>query len=479
MTDFMTRNSMSRHFATIALVAAIAGCAVTQPKPPVLDLPPPTATLDQQVLLESWWSVFDDPTLNQLISEAFASNLDLAGALARIELARAQVLLAQSYLYPSGNLTANAGRSRISQVGSVPITGVPAVSNNFGVGIEAAYELDLWGKYRSGALAARNDLLGVRYARETVRITVAADVASSYFLMRAADAELIVLEDTLKARIDTVQLQKDRFDGGLIGEYDLRTAEAERLAVVADIARTRSAIGQFEAAMATLIGRSPREVFTPVVARGRSIEDAVNVPQLPSGLPSGLIERRPDIRQAEANLAAADLRIQEARAAYFPDINLTASYGTQSAAFSSLFSGPAAVWGIGAALLQPLFGLKAIEANVDATIARKDNAIVNYKQTVQVAFREVHDALIANTAARDVLAAETARRNELSVALDVANLRYDAGRTGFLEVLDAQRTLLAAETLRITAARSAKISVVDFARSLGGGWSPDAFAAEQ
>jgi multidrug efflux system outer membrane protein len=468
---------MNRLALPLVLAVALAGCAVTQPKPPTLDLPAPTATLEQQALLEHWWTVFDDPVLNRLVDEALAANLDLRSAMAKIDLARAQVLLAQSYLYPSGNLVAAARRSRITETGSQPLGGANPISNDYSVGVEAFYALDLWGKYRSGSLAAQNDLLAQRYAAETVRITVAADVAAAYFELRAADAELIVLENTLKSRTDTLQLQQDRFDGGLIGEYDLRQADAERLAAVADIARTRRSIGVYEAALATLVGRSPREVFNPVVARGRSIEDAINVPQLPAGLPSGLIERRPDVRQSEANLAAADLRIQEARAAYYPDLNITASFGTESASFAKLFTGPSVIWGLGASLLQPLFGLKAIEANVDATIARKENAVVNYQQTVQVAFREVHDALVANASARETLAAETQRRDQIAKALVVANLRYDAGRTGFLEVLDAQRTLLAAETLRIAAARNAKISIVDFARSLGGGWSPEAFAA--
>ncbi len=421
---------------------------------------------------------FDDPVLTALIDEAIANNLDLKSTLARIELARAQVLLAQSNLYPSINLTANAARSRISGVGSQPLpAGTPLTSNDYGVGLEMSYELDLWGKYRSGALAAANDLAASRYYRETIRITVAADVANAYFRLRAADALLVVLEDTQKARAETVALQRDRFDGGIIGEYDLRQAEAELSAVVADIARARQAIGLTEGALATLTGRSPRAVFTPEIARGATIEAATGVPQLPSGLPSGLLERRPDIRRAEAELAASDLRIQQARADYFPNLALTGALGTESASLSNLFTSPATVWRFGLALVQPILALKSIEASVTAATARRDAVTVQYQQTVQTAFREVHDALVTNRSAGEVLAAETARRDQLKQALAVAMLRYDAGRTSYLEVLDAQRTLLAAETLRIGAARDARLSVVDFAKSLGGGWSRETFAA--
>jgi outer membrane protein, multidrug efflux system len=468
----------SKRLLPLAIAAFVAGCAVTQPVPPKLDLPAGQATAAQIQILERWWTAFNDPVLTSLVEEAFANNLDIRQSLSRIDAARAQVLLASSYLYPSVNLNGNANRSRISANTSPPLpSGSQVTSNNFGLSLQASYELDVWGKYRSGLLAADNDLLASRYYVETVRIVIAGDVAGTYFRLRAADAEMAVLQDTLKLRTETVRLQRDRFEGGIIGEYDLRLAEAERSAVVADIARTQQAIGQLEAGVATLTGRSPRAVFTPDVARGASIEEVTEVPQLPAGLPSGLIERRPDIRRNEALLAASDLRIQEARANYFPSLSLTGAYGVQSAALSSLFSPAAVIWNLGLGLVQPLIGLKNIEAQVEVATARRDELTSQYAQTVQNAFREVHDALVANRASRDVLAAETDRRNQLAKAYEVALLRYDAGRTSFLEVIDAQRQLLAADTLRIAAARDAKLSLVDFAKSLGGGWSPEQFAS--
>ncbi len=463
--------------SVVVLAGTLAGCAVTQPAPPKLDLPGPTATAAQEALLERWWTAFDDPVLNALVDEALANNLDLRAALARIDAARALLLLAQSNLAPSVNLSAGAARSRDSQSTTQAI-GQPSfgAGNNYRIGIEMSYELDVWGKYRSGALAAANDLVAAQYYRETVRIAVAADVANAYFRLRAADALAVVLDDTKQSRTDTVALQRDRFDGGIIGEYDLRQAEAELSAVVADIARVRQSVGLLESALATLTGRSPRAVFTPEVARGASIDAATAVPQLPAGLPSGLLERRPDIRRVEALLAASDLRVQQARTDYFPSLTLTGAYGTESAALSNLFTSPAIAWRFGLALLQPLIGLKAIEANVEAATARRDGVTIDYQQTVQNAFREVHDALVTNRSAAEVLAAESARREQLRQALAVATLRYEAGRTSFLEVLDAQRTLLAAETLRIAAARDARLSIVDFAKALGGGWRPESYA---
>jgi outer membrane protein, multidrug efflux system len=470
----MNRNL--KRTAAIAIVVTLAGCAVTQPLPPKYDLPPWSATAAENAALEHYWTLFDDPVLDQLVDEALANNLDLRASLARIEAARANVLLAQSYLAPDINLYVDAGRNRISSVTSPPLPpGTQVTSNDFRVALNVSYELDVWGKYRSGSLAAANDLAASRYYRETVRITVASEVANAYFRLRAADAELVVLEDTLKARTEAVQLQRDRYDAGLIGQYDLKQSEAERSAIVADIARAKKAIGQLEAALATLTGRSPRAVFVPEIARGRTIEAVTSVPSLPSGLPSGLLERRPDIQRAEMLLAASDLRIQQARANYFPAFNLTGDFGSDAAKIGNLFTSPAGIWGIGLGLVQPLLALKSIEAQVELAKANNDRAAVEYLQTVQNAFREVHDALVANRSARDVLAAETDRRNDLAIALEMANLRYDAGRTSYLEVLDAQRTLLAAETLRIGAARDARLSIVDFAKSLGGGWKPESY----
>lgn len=469
---------MRRLATALAAAALVAGCAVTQPAPPQLDLPAGTATPAQNALLERWWTVFDDPALTALVEEALAGNLDLKASLARVEAARAQVLLAQSYLAPDVNAGVAPSRSRISAVTSPPLpAGSQLVSNDFRVALDVSYELDVWGKYRAGLLAATNDLAAARYYREAVRVAVAAETANAYFRLRAADAELALLRDTLKLRTETVDLQRDRFEGGIIGEYDLRSAEAERSAVVADIARTRQAIAQLEAAVATLAGRSPRAVFTPEVARGANVDAVTAVPVLPDSLPASLIDRRPDIRRSEAVLASSDLRIQQARANYFPTLKLGLYYGSEAATTGALFSAPAAIWNLALGIVQPLLALKAIEAQVELARANNDAATVEYAQVVQQAFREVHDALAANRGAREVLAAETQRRDQIAKAYEIAQLRYDAGRTSFLEVIDAQRQLLAAETLRIAAARDARISTVEFAKALGGGWSPEQFAA--
>ena len=452
-----------------AVAAALAACATTTPtEPPKVELPAPTI---QQLDLSHWWTSFDDPALTALVDEALANNLDLQVAMARIDAARAQVRLARADLYPSVDLGVNASRSKVTEVGTVPIPrGVSPTGNDFRIGLTAAYEIDLWGKYRTATRAAQNDLLATQYARETVRTAVAAQVARTYFDLIAADAQLQLLKDTLALREQTVSLQTDRAQAGVIGQYDLAQAKAERDAVRADIAVAQRAVSQYESALAVVVGRSPRDVFHPSVVREPSLAKLLAVPTVPAGLPSGILERRPDLRQLERELAAASLRIDRARADYLPSLNLTGTLGTESSALRQLLSGPSLIWSIGAGLAQPLFNLDRIGANVEAQTARREELVVNYRQTVQAAFKDVHDALAANETTRTALAAQTTRRDELQQAYELSDLRYKAGYSPYLEVLDAQRQLLQAQTLSILAARDVRLALVDLANALGGGW---------
>ena len=249
--------------AALVAALALAACTTTPTAPPVLDVPAGQAAADN-LPLERWWTTFGDATLTAYVDEALAHNLDLAAAMARIETARAAVKLASASLYPSVNLGVGAARARGTELGSNPLPqGFGATTNDFRIGLDASYEVDLWGKYRTATQAAREELLATRYAREVVQTLVAADVARTYFQLLATDAQLALLEDTAKTREETVSLQRDRYQAGVIGEYDFAQAEAERAAVLADIAVTRRARGTLESALAVLLGRSPREVYEP------------------------------------------------------------------------------------------------------------------------------------------------------------------------------------------------------------------------
>jgi len=229
-------------------------------------------------------------------------------------------------------------------------------------------------------------------------------------------------------------------------------------------------VSENQSALAVLIGRSPREVFDPKFDRDFGMVWAVTVPKLPPELPSDMLARRPDIRDAEMSLAAANQRIDVARADYFPSISLTGLFGSESAVLKSLFSGPAMIWSIGAGLVQPLVGLALVTDTVELRTAQRDETVVRYRQTVQAAFRDAHDALTANQTTRDALAAQTERKDLLQKSLELADLRYRSGYSAYIEVLDVQRQLLLAQSLQIVAARDVRLAVVDVAKALGGGW---------
>jgi outer membrane protein, multidrug efflux system len=459
---------MRKFCVAVAIAAGIAGCTTTPTEPPVLDLPVGRA---YDPAFERWWTAFGDPVLTALVEEALAHNLDLDAAIARIDAARAQYKIVAQTQYPDLNIGGNLSRSRQTLVGNIPIPpGVPAVGNDFLFSLNASYEVDLWGKYHNATKAAQNDLLASEYARETVRTVVAAEVARFYFQLLASDAQLSLLQDTLKSRTETVALQTDRYQAGVIGDFDLTTAVAEQAAVAFDVAVAQRLVAQNESALAALLGRSPREVFDPQIGRDVKIVVLLGVPTLPTDLPSDLLARRPDIRDAEKQLAAANQRIDVARADYFPSLSLTGSLGSEAGLWKNLFSGPAMIWSLAAGLAQPLIGLITVEGTVELRTAQRDGSVINYRQTVQNAFKDAHDALNANQTTRHALAAQTERKNKLQQALELANLRYVSGYSPYLEVLDAQRQLLQAQTLQVLAARDVRLAVVDLAKALGGGW---------
>jgi multidrug efflux system outer membrane protein len=472
--DFAPRNHRALRVAAAALALALASCSTAPIVPPVGELPAGDSTIR---ITSNWWTEFKDPKLDALVAEALAANLDLRAAAARVDEAGALLRAARSGLYPNVDLAASAGRQRQSQVGSQPLTGIDPVSNNYNVGLRASYEVDLWGRIRSGANAAGETLAATEFDREAIRIAVAAETARGYFSLVSADAELAVLRDTLATREESVQLQLDRYQAGVASEFELRSAEAERASVTADVATATRVQKTIESALAVLLGRSPRAVYTPAVDRSEVARAAAIVPEVPAGLPSDLLAQRPDIRRSEAQLRASDFRVSEARSYYFPSLVLTGTYGSESAQLGNLFTGPAAVWSLAASLTQPIFSAGLIQAQVEATEARREQAIVGYQQTVQVAFREAHDAFVAHRTAREVFVAQTERRDRLAQALELAQLRYQAGYSPYVEVLDSQRTLLRAETDRIIAARNLRTSIVDINKSLGGGWQFDQVAA--
>ena len=334
-----------------------------------------------------------------------------------------------------------------------------------------SYQLDLWGRYRRASEAARAELLASQFAKDTVNLSVAAQVAQGYFTLRALDQQLQIAEQTLQSRQASLALREKRYRGGVSSELEYRQAQAETAATQAAVPRLQQAQTAAEKALQVLIGASPRELMTSQVPRGKTVTELTTPPLIPAELPSQLLEQRPDLRAAEARLIAANARIGVAKAAYFPNISLTGNLGSESLRLADLFSAPAQTWSFVGQLAMPIFDFGKTGAAVDAASARQRQALADYTQAVQNAFRETYVALQAHRTSREQFAAQTAQVDALRRALRLAQLRYDNGYSSYLEVLDAQRNLFSAEIDWVQTRQAQLDAVVSVYLALGGGWS--------
>ena len=463
--------------AALGLAALLAGCAGVNPDytRPAVDLPqawrdaPAEGVRAQEA---PWWKVYGDPVLDRLIEEALANNASVMLALARVDEARAALGATSAEQLPYVTASANRNRTRLSQRGATPLPpGFDPEHNDTRVSADVSYEIDLWGRLRNATQAARAELLATEAARETVRIALTSDVAQGYFALRALDAQLAATRRSLATRAEALELQKKRAQLGDISEYDYRQLEADVAAERAQVPVLEQQRVQQENALAVLLGRSPRAIYEGALEAGTDPEEQTVAIVVPSGLPSDLLLRRPDLVQAEQTLVAANARVAVARAAYFPRISLTGSLGSESVALSDLFTGPAGIWQAAVAVSQPIYGGGRFDAQVEAAGARERQALARYRLAIQNAFRDVRNALVAQAKARERLAAEGDRAAALRTTLRFARLRYVNGMTSQLEVLDAERNLLAAEQNRIDALRAQRAAIADLFKALGGVWS--------
>jgi multidrug efflux system outer membrane protein len=373
-------------------------------------------------------------------------------------------------LYPSIDASAQRDRTRSSEVAPIPIPASALERNSYRAQLNVSYEVDLWGRLRGAGNAARAELLASEAAQDTVRVALGADVVRGYFNVQAFDEQIAITQRTLALREDNLKLQRVRHAAGLTSDFQLRQLDAElsaARALLPALERSRSAEAL---ALAVLLGRSPRAITDTPLARTADSGEAPP-PLAPEGLPSDLLLRRPDIVQAEQRLIATNARIAAARAALFPRIALTGYLGSESRALSDLFSGPSLIWQLAFGLAQPIFQAGRLQGEVEAVKAREQQALAQYQKAVQEAFRDVQQALSAQTRAREVFDAESARAEALRDTLRLARIRYDNGLTSQLEVVDAERNLLAADLNRADALRARRVAVADLVRALGGGWS--------
>lgn len=417
-----------------------------------------------------WWALYEDSVLDRLIDEALLHNHDLALAAARVEEARALSGVADAAQLPSVDASAQRDRSRSSAISSTPLPpSVPLERNSSRAQLNVAYEVDLWGRLRGASAAARADVLATHAARDTVHILLVTDVVRSYFTLLSLDAQVATTERSLLLRQDNLRLQQIRHTAGLVSDFELRQLEAEVAAARAQLPALERSRTSEQLALAVLLGRSPRAITEDTVLRAT---DHSTPPPLvvPANLPSELLLRRPDVVEAEQRLIAANARIGVARASLFPSISLTGFLGSESAALSDLFSGPARIWQLAFGLTQPIFQGGRLRSEIQAVEAREQQALAHYQKTLQEAFREVRQALSAQQRSREIFEAEGARASALRDALRLARIRYENGLVSQIEALDAERSLLAAEFNRHEALRAQRTAVADLMKALGGGW---------
>ncbi len=467
---------MFRRILVAGLAFAAAACTTTGPdyKRPEMELPAAWGTAPGGAVAtpEKWWTIFRDDTLSTLVDTALSANRDLVAAAARIDASRAGVRVADADRYPAVGAGVTRSRTRSTQRGAVPLfPGMPVESNTTRATLSASYETDFWGKYARASEAARAELAGSQAGRDAILLTLTTDVAKAYFSITALDAQEQVARRTLATRDQLVELQKKRFEAGVASEFELRQVEAERDNAQASLTAIVRERETDDARLMVLLGRSPREVWEKkaVAASGGAPAIAAAV-VVPEGLPSQLLERRPDIREAEQRLIAANARIGAARAAYFPVIGLTGYMGSESASLSNLFSGPALIWQFAASLTAPIWNAGRLDAQVEVVSARQREALANYEKAVQSAFADVRVAIAAHEAARETMQTQARRSAALAQALKLARLRYDNGVSSLIDVLDAERNLLAAELARVDAIGAQRSAVADLVKALGGGW---------
>lgn len=424
---------------------------------------------------ERWWESLGDCALNELIRETLQNNNDLRIATARIAQFQAQLGIVSSKFYPQIYVQPSFARQRNPRtISSDVLTGTglpnlnqlfPVFSNDFSALLTASYEVDLWGKVRSASNASYSELLASKEDRRSVLLSIVSSVASSYMLLRQYDVQLKVSRDTLRSREDSYQLAKLRFDEGLTSELEVAQSAADRDEAAIQVVQYETLIPQQENLISVLVGHAPR-----TINRGCAIDEWMLPPQIPAGLPADLLMQRPDIMSAEERLKAANYRIGEARAQYFPDVTLTGFYGAESPFLHELFSNPYNAWQWAVNLLQPIFTGWRITSEVDLTKAKKDEAVYNYVQTILIALKEVDDALIGHENAKKAVVIEQARVNELSNAFHLATLQYENGLVDYLNVLDAERRLFNAQLLLAQGQAEIFMTLVNIYKALGGGW---------
>jgi multidrug efflux system outer membrane protein len=461
---------IDKHWWLASALIVLAGCTVgpNYKRPPVTapdayrglapDAAPQTTS---SIADEKWWTVFDDQQLQALIRKAITQNYDVRRAAARVLQAQAALGITRADQFPSIYGGASAADIRLPK--TKLLSGTDTSANN--VNLSLSWELDFWGKYRRATESARAKLLATEWGQKAVIWSLVSNVASGYFQLLELDAEMEISRRSLTSRKESLRLVQIRESGGTTSMVDVRQSEQLVYTAAESIPDLERRIEQQENLISVLLGDNPEPI-----TRGKTLTENKFPPVVPAGLPSSLLERRPDLQAAEQQLVAANAQIGVAKAAYFPEITLTAIAGYESTALTSLFTGPAGFWNFGGQLAQPIFTAGRIRSNVKLTEAQEQEAVLFYQQSIQQAFREVSDSLIGYRKNQEFREQQELLTAAAQDTVRLANVRYEGGVTSYLEVLDSDTRYFNAQIALAQAQLNERLAVVQLYNALGGGW---------
>lgn len=464
--------------AGLLLIATLLpGCALLGPdyQRPSFSLPEffssDSANESTQNVLNAgspWWELYQDPVLNDLVTKALANNTDIKLAVARVEEADAYMREVGSALFPRIDLDAGGSRSRVSQLGANPqFNNVNPIRESYNIQLGTSFELDFWGKLRRAKESARARAMASRYAHDTVALSLTGLVASNYLQLRSLESQIALSEDSLRTRNESLELTKRRLEGGVSSALDVYQAEVASTNLAAQIVELKRLRAISENQLAVLTGQL--DLKLPV----GSIDQLPMPPLPPAGLPSSLLEARPDIRQAEELLVSENADIGVAKAALFPTISLTANYGGESAELGDVLKSAARIWSGGLSLNLPIFDSGRLSARLDQATAQQKQALASYEGAVQTAFQEVNDALVTVRQSTEREALLESGKEAARKAMMISENRYKSGYSAYIDVLDSQRVYNETAITYIQSRQARLIASVDLFKALGGGWQAE------
>lgn len=415
---------------------------------------------------DKWWEIFNDETLNALEKEALENNSDLQMAMARIEQAKANLTLSRGNQWPSINLVGQYQNSKTFDT----LKKYGILSDRYMVGLSASYEFDLWGRYYKDGKSAKTQYLATKAGKDAVVLSLTSEVAKTYFKLLALQAQAEIAQETLKSREESFNVYQSRFKNGVVNELDFRRVEAEMESVRVQVYSLEYVLETVKTSLSVLLGKTPKDIFSAEYKDKKDLKSIVFIPEIPEGITSDVISKRPDIYQAQKQLEALNYKVKSTKTILYPSITLTGMAGYASYELEDLLKSENDTWSYSADLAFPLFTGGKVKGNYKAAKAEYDQELAAYKQTVQTAFKEILDAITANRFNKQILETSLKEEEALEISYKISIKREQAGIASLLDVLDVERSLLQTQISVVDSQLDQINSIIDFCKALGGGW---------